>query len=48
MREVLVPGGGREYGEGRQYGRADRHETQAIFVTGARSMRLPARGLQRK
>ena len=48
MREVLVPGRRREHGEGGQDGRADRHETQAIFVADARSMRLQLHCLQRE
>jgi len=48
VREVLVARGGREHCEGRQYGGADRHESRAIFVTGASSMRLQTARLQRK
>jgi len=46
--KVLVASSGREHSEGRQHGGADRHETRAIFVTGARSMRLQGTGLQGK
>jgi hypothetical protein len=48
MREVLMPGSRGKHGEGRQDRGADRHETQAIFATDARSMRLQQQGLQRK
>ena len=48
VREVLVPGRGGEHGEGRQHGRSDGHETRAIFVTGARSMRLQLQRLPGK
>jgi hypothetical protein len=46
--KVLVASSSREHSEGRQHGGTDRHQTRAIFVTGARSMRLQGTGLQGK